>query len=202
MTGMMILKRLTTSEINKIASQKPIFQRAQDVTGVPWRAIATIWYRESFSIAPPTHRVGGQFQFDPPLNEKTMRYLLDKYTNLNEEQKIAHIKSGIEYFTSAAVFAACWLRHKANPILTPSASDDDIKDAFYGYNGRAYKDADHSPYVMNYADEDHYEMRIYGTVRNAHGNNVRLKDKDGRDGVPNTQIGALVVYRQLKTAIQ
>ncbi|MBA3993401.1 MAG: hypothetical protein C0469_07725 [Cyanobacteria bacterium DS2.3.42] len=198
-----ILKRLTQSEINKIAAQKPIFQRAQDLTGVPWRAIATIWYRETFSVAPPTHRVGGQFQFDPPPSDESLMYLLHNYTKVpTMAEKEALVKSGIEYFTSAAIFAACWLRHKSKFVLTIAATDEHIKDAFYGYNGRAYKDADHSPYVMNYFDEDHYEMRIYGTVRDAKGNNIRLKDKDGKDGVPNKQIGAFVVYKQLQQAIK
>lgn len=193
----MILKRLTQQEINKILSQKSVFERAQQITGVPWQAIAAIWYRESFSLAPPK-RPGGQFQFDPPLTKSGIKHLLDLYTKLPEHDKEWMVASGQEHFQTAAILAACWLRHKAKPVLTPDSPDEHIKDAFYGYNGRAYGSAGMSPYVMNYFDEGHFEMRVYGTVRRPDGTNERLKDAYGKDGVPNKQIGAFVIYRQLR----
>lgn len=197
MTETRILKRLNKAQIEKIRSVRMHFRRAQELTGVPWRAIATLWYRETFSVAPPTNRQGGQFQFDPPPSKSTLIGYLAKYIlpgKLTGEEKAELLKRGIEHFPTAAIFAACHLRHKAHAVLTPDAKEDEIKDAFYGYNGRAYGSADKSPYVMNYADFDHYEMRVRGTVRDQNGNNMRV------DNI-NKQIGALVVYRQLQKEI-
>lgn len=198
MTEQRVLKRLNAQQIQHIRNQRPHFRRAEELTGVPWRAIAAVWYRETFSVAPPEDRQGGQFQFDPPPSKATLKSYLEKYTlpgKLTAEEKTALINNGVEHFATAAIFAACHMRHKSKPVITPKATEEDLKDAFWGYNGKAYGSADKSPYVMNYADFDHFEMRVKGTVLDKSGKKIPVNNI-------NKQIGALVVYRQLQKELE
>jgi hypothetical protein len=126
---------------------------------VPWQAVAALWFRESFSVAAPDC-VGGQVQFDPPLNTVQMRVLLTKYTKRDAAGMDAIITAGQEHFASAAVLAACILRNKAKAVLSQDHSDEAIKDAFYGYNGPKYGSADKSPYVMSQYSETFANMRL------------------------------------------
>lgn len=199
------MKKLTADQIEKFRKQKHVFVRAQELTGVPWQAIAAVWMRETFSVSPPADRQGGQFQFDPPLTAERMQDKLDRYIlpgKLTPEEKAAIIARGQESFPDAAILAACHMRAMCKFYITPNASDVTIKDAFYGYNGRAYGSADKSPYVMNYFDDKHWEMRVYGTVLDKRGRKIRVQEKlkDGtvRDGRPNLQLGAFTVYYQLR----
>lgn len=190
----MTLTRLTAAQIKQIKDNKAIFKRAQDLTGVPWQAVAALWFRESFSVAAPD-RVGGQFQFDPPLTEVQMRVLLTKFipvTKLDNAGMEAMIKKGQTDFPTAAVLAACFLRNKAKKILSQDHSDEAIKDAFYGYNGRKYLSADKSPYVMSQYSEAYANMRLRGTVPDKKNPKVMVW-VDFIDKRP----GAFTVYRQL-----
>ncbi|NJL71184.1 MAG: hypothetical protein HC888_05980 [Candidatus Competibacteraceae bacterium] len=66
---------LTKEQLKKIADNRHVFDSAQAHTGVPWQAVAAIWTRESFSVAPPK-RPGGQFQFDPVPTKQQLTSLL------------------------------------------------------------------------------------------------------------------------------
>ena len=190
----MALVRLTATQIKKIKDNKATFQKAQDLTGVPWQAVAALWFRESFSVAPPD-RVGGQFQFDPPLTAVQMRLLLTKFTKLDAAGRDAIITAGQEHFASAAVLAACFLRNKAKAILSQDHSDEAIKDAFYGYNGRKYGGVDKSPYVMSQYSEAFANMRIRGTVPDKKNPKIKVWVD-----TPDNRPGAFTVYRQLVDA--
>lgn len=186
--------KLTKDQISKILDNVFVFKMAQRLTGVPWEAVAALWMRESFSVAPPD-RVGGQFQFDPPLQRNQMKQLLDRFVlpgSCTQEVKDAIVKCGQSHFQSAAVLAACFLRHKAAHVLTPDADDEAIKDAFYGYNGRKYGSVDKSPYVMNGFDAEHMNMRLRGTVPDKRDPSKRVW-VDIIDKRP----GAFTVYKQL-----
>lgn len=185
---------LTQRQIDRIVQLKETFVKAERITGVPWEAVAAVWFRESFSVTPPT-TPGGPFQFDPTPTDAALLQLLDRFTKLDMLEKEHLINRGINDFQAGAIFAACWLRHKCKPVLTPNSPEKDIADAFYGYNGRAYGSVDRSPYVMNMIDKEHAFMRLIGTIPDGKGGRKRVNTVDRRPG-------ALKVYRQLKALEQ
>jgi hypothetical protein len=183
--------KLTDKQIARIRQVKHVFEKAEKITGVPWEAVAAVWYRESFSVTPPK-TPGGPFQFDPIPNRDVLLGLLLKFTHLKPSEIKAYLDKGVNDFEAGAVFAACWLRLKTKPVITPDVSDDVIKDAFYGYNGRAYGSADRSPYVMNGFDEKHKDMVLRGTIPDGKGGRKRVEIVDKRPG-------AFTIYKQLKS---
>jgi hypothetical protein len=180
---------LAKSELDRICKYKSVFQKAEKYTGVPWQAIAAIWWRESGSVTPPK-TPGGPLQFDPAPRPSALKALLDKFTTLSEDEKMTLISAGVNDFQAAAVFCACWLRMKVTGKIAPDAPDDLIKDAFYGYNGRAYGSVEKSPYVMNGFDND--GLMIKGSVPDGKGGRKQITPH--RDKRP----GTFVVYKQLK----
>jgi hypothetical protein len=189
-----VTKHLTRNQIDQIRRQKAVYLKAQELTGVPWQAIAAIHYREH-SLSPNNpSRIGGPFQFDPPLTEVQARNYLTKYTNLGKNLIIdEYAKKGVNDFQTAAILAACHMRHKCKPVLNPNSSDTDIKDAMWGYNGRAYGSADKSPYVMNMYDKDHMNMIIVGTVPDIKNpkKRIRVRTVDKRPG-------SFTIYKEIK----
>lgn len=184
------LPRLSEAQIERIRQVKPVFEKVEKLTGVPWQAVAAVWYRESFSVTSP-RTPGGPFQFDPVLQPVTIRNLLNFFTKLPELEIQHYARKGVNDFETGALCAACWLRLKTKPVITPHVSDEVIKDAFYGYNGRAYSSIDKSPYVMNGFDEQHLNMMLRGTIPDGQGDRKRVEIVDKRPG-------AFTVYKQLK----
>lgn len=185
------LPRLSEAQIERIRQVKHIFEKVERLTGVPWQAVAAVWYRESFSVTPPK-TPGGPFQFDPVLQPETIRNLLKFFTRLSSAEIEQYASKGINDFETSALCAACWLRLKTKPVITPEASDEVIKDAFYGYNGRAYGSVDKSPYVMNGLDTAHKDMVLRGTLPDGKGGRKRVAFIDKRPG-------AFTVYKQLRS---
>lgn len=184
------LPRLTERQLGRIREIKHVFEKVEKLTGVPWQATASLWYRESFSVTPPK-TPGGPFQFDPVLGQESIKLLLRRFTRLSEAQIGEYASKGVNDFQTGALCAACWLRLKTGPVITPNVSDAVIKDAFYGYNGRAYGSADRSPYVMNGFDESHRDMILRGSIPDGKGGRKRVAIIDQRPG-------AFTVYKQLK----
>ena len=187
---------LTKEQYKRIGSFKHNFMEAEGITNVPWEALVGIWYRESFSVAPPK-TPGGPFQFDPPLTHAQIFNLLAKFTTLQQDQLENHAQSGVNDFRTALLCCACWLRAKCKPIITPQSSDVDIKDAMYGYNGRAYGSVENSPYVMNGYSRKHIGpdgagMRFSGTIPDGHGGRKKVSGSDRRPG-------AFTIYALLKS---
>ena len=190
----MFALQLTPSQVKKVA-EGPVHQtflRTEEITGVPWQAIAAIFYRESFSVATPK-TPGGSFQFDPPPSKKIMEELLNEFTHLDQKAKDAIVSKGVNDFVSAAILAACWLRHSTKFVINTKSTDAEIKDALWAYNGRKYGSADKSPYVMSGYSDEHLNMVIKGTIPDANhpGLRIHIETVDRRPG-------AFVVYRQLK----
>jgi hypothetical protein len=183
-------KGLDYDEIQAVRKVYPILKRVQDATDVPWQAIAGIWFRESFSVANPK-RPGGPFQFDPVPSPGALRGLLDRFTKLSDAEKHDLVLNGAHDFYSGAIFAACFLRLKTGPTIHPGVDDEVIKDAIYGYNGKAYHMAENSPYVFNGYDSAHYPMRLTGTMPDGKGGREKVSFLDEKPG-------AFVVYKQLK----
>lgn len=184
--------QLSKKQIGQILKQRKVFEGVEAMVGVPWQAIAAIWYRESFSVASPK-TPGGPFQFDPVPTKKLQDDLLRRFTSCTAAERKVIVDSGVNDFVAGAILAACWFRHSCKPVITPKATDGQIKDAFYGYNGRKYGTADKSPYVMNGYDEKHMNMRLRGTIPDA-------SQPDGRRWVDiiDKRPGAFTVYKQLK----
>jgi hypothetical protein len=183
-------KGLNDTQIKKIQSVYLTLRKIQDITGVPWQAMAGIWFRESFSVAPPKE-AGGPWQFDPIPATNYQRWLLDRFTKLSEVEKDLIINKGVNDFFAGGVLAACFFRTKTVPVVSIHSPDEVIKDAIWGYNGKAYGSADNSPYVMNGWDESKWLMEIRGTI-----NGKSIKRPDGtwpKDARP----GAFVIYKQL-----
>lgn len=186
-----MLKRLNASELNKIKKFKSVLENAQRLTGVPWQALAAVWYREAgLSIAPPK-TPGGQFQFDPIPSDSVFDGLLRTFTKLNKFERERLLRNGVNHFESAAVLAACWLRQHSRFVLDKDHSDEAMKDAFYGYNGRAWgPHPESSPYVYNEFDAAHNNMTIRGSIPDGKGGRKWIETTDERPG-------AFTVYRQL-----
>lgn len=184
------LPRLSESQIERIRQVKHVFEKVEKLTGVPWQVVAAVWYRESFSVTSPK-TPGGPFQFDPVLQPVTIRNLLKFFTRLSSSEIEQYARKGINDFETGALCAACWLRLKTGPVITPDVSDEVFKDALYGYNGRAYGGADKSPYVMNGFDEAHRDMVLRGTIPDGRGGRKWVEIVDKRPG-------AFTVYKQLK----
>lgn len=189
---------LTKKQIEYIDSLKFQFARGERLTGVPWRAIAAIWSRESFSVASPK-TPGGPFQFDPPLSKLQITNLLKRYTKLPDIEIAAYAVKGVNDFETALLCCACWLRQKCTPVLTSNSPDADIKDAMYGYNGRVYGSADKSPYVMNgyspkHMGKDGQGMVLVGSIPDGQGGRKQIRIVDKRPG-------AFTVYNILKSEV-
>lgn len=182
---------LTSLQIKRIQGVYPLLKHAQHLTGVPWQALAGIWYRESFSIAPPK-TPGGPWQFDPVPNNSVLKKLLTLFTKMDEPTKEKMLQQGVQQFESGAIFAACFLQNKVRGQLSIDADDAMIQDALWAYNGRAYGKATNSPYVMNGYDTSHFPMRLVGTIPNGKGGRIKVDILDYRPG-------AFTIYKQLKT---
>jgi hypothetical protein len=187
--------QLTKDELTKIAAKISELQYAERVTGVDWRLLAGIWYREnSLNVTPPS-RVGGVWQFDPPLTSTKIQNLLNKYSTLSAADKQLIINDKGISFKYGAILAACFLRDHVPQVLDVrklgDLPDDTIGNALYTYNGKAYgKDWHMSPYVYNNGDDQHIGLKMNATLPTSKGR-IWIKKAD-------TRLGAFVVYRQLK----
>lgn len=182
---------LSALQIEKIKSVgKAVLLDAETITGVPWQALAGLWFRESFCRTAPS-TPGGPFQFDPVPGPDSLRILLLRFTRLTAVQIEHLVAAGVNDFQSGAVFAACWLRNSTAYRISVDAAPEAIKDALYGYNGRGYGGADLSPYVMNGFDAAHLDMVLHGTIPDGQGHRIKIETVDHRPG-------AFTVYTQLK----
>jgi hypothetical protein len=177
---------LNEQELDFLLQFKHVFVNVQGLTKVPWQALAGIWYRESFSVAPPK-TVGGPMQFDPPLEQTHIMALLLKYTPLDGQQIKQFVLKGINDFPTAVLCAACFLKMKMNE--EDLTSDNQVKEAMWAYNGRIGYQPEDSSYVYNGFDKAHYPMKFWGT-ESKNGKRVDVEIIDKRPG-------AYVVYTQL-----
>lgn len=189
--------QLGEADLKKIREQTPVFKRIQEKTGVPWEAIAALWYRESGGRTEVKNPDGGPFQLDPPPSQKQIRQLLKVHSSrFTTPKEIADASAkDVTDFETGAYYAACFLKEKMSGWMTPTISDPMMREAFFRYNGTGYGSPEKSPYVMNGYNEHYKDMQIKGTLPDGKGGRKSVSTTDKRPG-------AYVVYRQLKNLPQ
>jgi hypothetical protein len=132
--------------------------------------------------------------FDPAPKSPQLYALLKRFCSakLNDQTLNSYADLGVEDLQTAFLAAACLMREKVVPRITPAATNDSIKDCFWAYNGRSYGSIDKSPYVVNLIDKDHTSMLEIGTEPDMSqpGGRRLIRRIDRRPG-------AYVVYLQL-----
>lgn len=183
----MVSLKLSEAQLQYLLSVQHIFTNAETITGVPWQALAGIWYRESFSVSSP-HTPGGPMQFDPPLTDTQIMRLLLHYTSLDGPTVKAFAKKGSNDFPTAVLCAACFLKYKMNNENMNNANQ--IMEAMWRYNGVIGNKPEDSAYVYNGFDEEHKAMSFQGTEPGPNGTRIPIHILDHRPG-------AFTVYTQL-----
>lgn len=189
---------LTDDQLKKVRQNRQVYENAESVSGVPWQALASVHYREcNFETDYSKIRTPGSFyQLDPIPSDPYLNKLLTSYTDLNAMSRLMLLKNGIKDFQSATIICAAYLRVKTPYKYSgQNTADHIIKDALYGYNGRAYGSADKSPYVMNMFDSAHENMRIVGSIPDGHGGRKHIDTVDKRPG-------AYTVYKFLREELK
>jgi hypothetical protein len=190
---MELLRRLSRADIAKVESVKATLEKAAKLVQIPWQMIASVWYRESFSVVSPV-TPGGPFQFDPEPNPRVRKALLEDYTELDAIDVEKYVLVGVDKFEAGAIYCGCWLRHQCKyDLILDKDNPVAIKDAFYGYNGKAFgPNPESSPYVYNEFDKMHMGMTFKGSIPDRYAANGRrwITITDQRPG-------AFTVYTQL-----
>jgi len=158
---------LSTDIIAAINKLKPAYVQASQATGVPWQVLAAIHYRENSNSPNGDLQAGNPI--GGPYSQASTSYAKYGYPKSIEE---------------SAEFAAKELIGKASagivkkPVNVPNPDSEGLKDALFGYNGRADAYAQQaadlgfnpntqpyegSPYVMNQFDAKHMNMKIIGS---------------------------------------
>ena len=177
---------LPSDTVNAINHLKSDYQKAASVTGVPWQLLAAVHYREAgndpnedLQAGNPLGGGGSQAAGYPYGHPAT----IEQSAEFAAKELISDAASGVV----------------KKPINVPNPNPEAIKDALFGYNGRAQVYAQQaadlgfnpntqpyegSPYVMNNYDAKHHNMKII------------THDNGGLDGI-DTRLGAFVVYVKL-----
>lgn len=179
---------LTPDQLTAAQRWQPLYLEAERKIGVPWRLLAALHYRES-NFGARTARVGGPFQFDPPLSPAQVREFAAKYGIQDLTSPESDVRTGV---LCAAAFVQAKVAKQGAAALTPGSTEAQCADAAWSYNGRAYGSWQRSPYVSN-DPQNGVQLRIVGTVPN-------LKDPSKRDRIdqPDTRPGVLAVMRELR----
>jgi len=182
---------LNGAQIDAVRRWLPLYLEAEKKIGVPWALLAALHYRES-NFGARTQRVGGPFQFDPPLPPATVRAYGARYGISDLTDPETDVRTGV---LCAAAFLQGKVASQGRAALTPQSGEEACADAAWSYNGRAYGSWQNSPYVNN-DPQNGRQMRIRGTVPD-------LKDprKRVRIDQPDTRPGVLAVMRELRARL-
>lgn len=178
---------LNLAQLQAITENKPTYEKAAEQTGVPWQMIAVVHLRETGLKRINPINGDGLYQ---NTNAKEGQYPAGKVTD--------------ESFLEQSVWAGEFLKTKATDAsLLASATESEIKNTFWGYNGRSpqytaqaktlgFSDGyEGSPYVMNKADA----LRDPAVNTSTWG---QIKYDGGKITYPaNQDYGAYVVYASL-----
>lgn len=182
---------LNGAQMEAVRRWLPLYLEAEQKIGVPWALLAALHYRES-NFGARTQRVGGPFQFDPPLSGAAVRAYGARYGISDLTDPETDVRTGV---LCAAAFLQGKVAAQGRSALTPQSSEEACADAAWSYNGRAYGSWQNSPYVNN-DPQNGRQMRIRGTVPD-------LKDprKRVRIDQPDTRPGVLAVMRELRARL-
>lgn len=133
---------LSAKQLDQVEKNYPVYKAAEDKTGVNWKIIAALHYRES-SLGLDPNAKGNEFQFDG-----------------------ANRKFATGDFQKDAIHAGKIIQEKLRKAGLEALSEggfagEKVQEALFRYNGTLYKEAEKSPYVMNQFDETHENMRIF-----------------------------------------
>lgn len=160
---------LSRKDLNLIEKNYPIYKEAERKTGINWKVLAAVHYRES-SLGKNSLAKGNEFQFDGDYKKLATGHLLKDAITAGKilQEKNSHTQK--------------------TPLLGDEFAGEKVKEAMFRYNGRVYKQSDHSPYVMNQFDDQHHNMKLFL----------------GRDATPkwgtDRRLGAYTVIRELTRA--
>lgn len=155
---------VSEQEENDMVTNCPVYTSSADKYGIPWEALAAIHFREG-GFNPNGSVISGREIGAPEPDQGGM-----VFSSLQESaDRAAEVLIG------------------KNSDIVGAPADDIVKDAMFGYNGRAscYGSPDGSPYVMNLYDEKHMNMPII------------TSDGGGCDGI-DTRPGAFLIYKIIK----
>lgn len=191
---------LTQAQLDGIKRNQPVYEEAGTAANIPWEMIAVTHLRETNLSRVNPENGQGLYQDSARLNpEANTLYVYDP----------AKPEVSDENFQKQTNWAANFIKSKASePALLTNGDTDQVKDAFFGYNGRAeaYKTQakslgfanayEGSPYVMNRSDS------VRDPAKHATDNTWGQIKTDGGPLVypANNDYGAYVVYNALKTS--
>lgn len=180
---------LSDAQLSAIEKNKLVYEAAGAQAGVPWQAIAVLHLRET-----------GLKRINPDNGQG----IYQDFAKVNGPYPPSGaIEVSEEEFLRQSVWAAGFFKAKATNPEAISTDIEQIKDAFFGYNGRAqqyieqaeklgFKNGyDGSPYVMNYADalrDPELKPTEWGQIKEDGGSLVYPANKGH---------GAFVVYSSL-----
>lgn len=133
---------LSGKELNQVEKNYPIYLEAQKQTGVNWKILAAIHYRES-SLGLNPNAKGNEFQFDGAYKKLATGHLLK------------------DAITAGKILQEKVAQAKLEPLSEGAFAGEKVQEALFRYNGTLYKQAEKSPYVMNQFDEAHESMKIF-----------------------------------------
>lgn len=177
----------TAAQIQTINENKSIYEEAAKQASIPWQMVAVIHLRET------------GLRKENPSNGQG---LYQDYAKINGPYPAGLVNDA--EFLRQTVWAANFLKNKASlPGLLATGDAGQVKDAFFGYNGRAgvYKTQaeslgfteayEGSPYAMNMADakrDPEANPTGWGQIKSDGGSIVYPANKDH---------GAFVMYTAL-----
>ena len=185
---------LPETEIKIYKSNLGIYERAQQLTNVPKELIAATHYRESSMST----SIKNPFQFDPEPDDSTRARLYVQHSFIPPSQVAMWVGKGVNDLLTAAVLAGAFLNYKCryvHGVATAAASwnDEMVKDAAFGYNGRAATSPMESAYVVNGLDKAHMNMMIRGTMPDPNDPSKRIGVNE-----PDHRLGVYTAFLQLK----
>lgn len=178
---------LTDDQLTKITTNRPFYERVAEQVGIPWPMLAVIHLREN-NLARTN-----------PLNGQGIYQFVNKNGGPYPPGPVSDAE-----FTRQTVLAAELLKSKSkHPDLLAKGDTAEIKDTFFGYNGRAAvyirqaiqlgftEGYEGSPYVMNIADalrDPEVNTTTWGQIK---------PDGSGLSYPANSDYGAFVTYAAL-----
>ncbi|GEM_PF-3285309 len=135
------------ADLDRIQKNYPAYKEAEVKTGVNWKILAAIHFRES-SLGRTAKN--NPFQFHGSLEKLATGNLLQDAISSGE---ILQKKSQVMSKKPGLVRTA--------PLKPDQVDGNNVRKAIFLYNGPIYKTPENSPYVMNGLDEEHRNMKIY-----------------------------------------